>query len=65
MVNYKEFFASLIDVQAAATVASIDAFSKFSGTDTYVKEAKTFVESSKENAKKIIEGQYFFSGSKK
>ena len=44
----------------------IDAVSKFTGTETntYVKGAKTFVESSKENAQKAIKGEFLFSGSK-
>lgn len=66
MFNYKEFFLAVTDVQAATSLSMIDAFSKFTGTETntYVKSMKTFVETSKENAQKAIKGEYFFSGSK-
>lgn len=66
MFNYKEFFTAVTEVQTAATLSMIDAFSKFTGTEknTYVESMKTFVESAKENVEKTIKGEYFFSGSK-
>ena len=66
MFKYKEFFLALTEVQSAASLSMIDAFSKFTGTETntYVKGVKTFVESSKENAQKAIKGDFLFSGSK-
>lgn len=66
MFDYKQFFLSVTDTQASATISMIDAFSKFTGTETntYVKNMKTFVESSKENVEKAIKGEYNFSGSK-
>jgi hypothetical protein len=67
MFNFKDLLVSMTEVQASATVATIDAFSKFTGTETntYVEQSKKFVESAKENAQKAIKGDYFFSGSKK
>jgi hypothetical protein len=66
MFKYKEFFLALTEVQSATALSMIDAVSKFTGTETntYVKGAKTFVESSKENAQKAIKGEFLFSGSK-
>lgn len=67
MFNYKEFFIALSDVQASATVATIDAISKFTGneTNTYVEQVKKFVENTRENVQKAIKGDNLFSGSKK
>lgn len=66
MFNFKDFFVSLSQVHTAATLSTIDAFSKFTGTETntYVKNMKTFVESSQQNVEKAIKGEYCFSGSK-
>lgn len=66
MFNFKELLIAMTQAQTQATLSTIDAFSKFTGTETntYVKNMKNFVESSKENAEKAIKGEYFFSGSK-
>lgn len=67
MFNFKDFFISLSQIQTAAALSSIDAVSKFTGTETntYVKNMKTFVETSQQNAEKAIKGEFFFSGLKK
>lgn len=64
MFNVKKLFEEIGAAQKEAFFVSFDAFAEFTGTEsnTYVKNIRKFVESSVENAQKIVEGQPFFSG---
>lgn len=64
MLNVKKLFEEISNAQKEAFFVSFDAFAEFTGTEsnTYVKSVRKFVETSVENAQKIVEGQSFLSG---